>query len=88
MTPSLPFAQDEYIGVSDSHVVEPEAITRLSTQNERILARLKRGPCANTDLLKIAVRYGARIGDLRKAGHVITCTQDKASGVSVYRLEE
>lgn len=81
------FARDEYIGVSDSHVTEPAEINRLASQNDRILARLKRGPATARELAGISLNYRARISDARKAGYAIACDYHRNGGLSIYRLE-
>jgi hypothetical protein len=79
------FAQDVVLP-SDTHVTEPAEIRRLATQNERILARLQRGPATNYELAQIALKYTSRIDDCRKAGHRITCTRH-AGGGATYELQ-
>jgi hypothetical protein len=76
---------DPIIPVVDPHVT-PEEMPRLSRQSQLILDRLRCGPARNTELVEIAVRYGARLLDLRRSGFVITTELDRASGVAVYRL--
>jgi hypothetical protein len=82
--PVFTFAQDEILP-RDSHVVEPAEVTRLATQNDLILARLKRGPATNAELAKISLKYTSRLSDLRKAGHAVQCERVKG-GLTVYRL--
>jgi hypothetical protein len=83
--PTFTFAQDEILP-RDSHVTEPTEIKRLATQNEQILARLKRGPATNVDLAKISLKYTSRISDLREAGHNIPPPERVKGGVTIYRL--
>lgn len=60
---------------------------RLSAQCEQILARLKRGPASNTELSAIAMRYSARIFDLRRRGYKIEITaRDTDTGAVTYEL--
>lgn len=66
------------------HQVERE---RLSAQCQRILARLERGPVANTELATLALKYTGRISDLRAAGHDVEAyNRDRRTGVCWYRL--
>jgi hypothetical protein len=85
MQPRFGFAEDVILP-SDSHVVEPAEVNRLATQNDKILARLQRGPATNAELAGISLKYTGRISDLRKAGHVITPERVKG-GVTIYKLE-
>ena len=66
---------------SDSFVTAPEEIRRLSDQNQRVLARLQRGPASRHELQQIASNITARISDLREAGYGIPTPVR-----SVYRL--
>jgi hypothetical protein len=84
--PRMNFAEDVILP-SDSHVVEPAEVNRLASQNQQILARLKRGPATNVELAGISLKYTGRISDLRKVGHVITPERVKG-GVTIYRLEQ
>jgi len=60
---------------------------RISKQSRAILARLQSGEVTNIELAAIAIRYSARIHELRKAGHRIELVkQDRESGVCHYRL--
>ncbi len=60
---------------------------RISKQGRAILARLQAGEVTNVELARIAIRYSARIHELRKAGYRIELVkQDRESGVCVYRL--
>ena len=56
----------------DPHVTELSDIVRLTGQNDAILKRLRRGPATSLELLPLAVRYGARIKDLREYGFQIS----------------
>lgn len=62
--------------------VEPRPATRA----ERILARLRQGPATGLELLKAGggTRYGARLLELRDAGHHIET--DMSGEFPVYRL--
>ena len=76
------------VPVVDSHVTHPEEQSRLQTQSARILRRLESGPATNFELSAIALRFGARIQDLRKAGYRIRIIErDHATGKVVYQLE-
>ena len=57
---------------------------RLENAKVRILRRLQQGPATNADLSRIALRFGARVLELRGEGYRI----DKALiGRGVYRYE-
>jgi len=60
---------------------------RLQRSALLILGRLQEGPATNLELLPFSIRYGARLFELRAAGHQITTDEDKRTGVVVYRLE-
>ena len=66
--------------------VAPEARPRLSRQSRAILLTLRAGPMTGGALAAITHRFGARIWDLRKAGCVIECDHDPASGRAIYTL--
>lgn len=60
---------------------------RLSAQCAALLARLQQGPATNVDLSAIAMRYSARIFDLRRQGYAIEITsRDAETGVVTYEL--
>jgi hypothetical protein len=62
---------------------------RLSSQCERILALLHRGPATNRQLSDLALNYKARVSDLRKAGYRVECVdRNTRTGFSRYRLGE
>lgn len=48
---------------------------RLSRQCETILAMLRERPRTNVELNAVCFRYGARLFELRKAGHRIKSTR-------------
>jgi hypothetical protein len=78
-----------HIPPQDPKVRGTEEEPRLTRQSLAILARLREGPASNSDLVLIAQRFGARVHDLREAGYPITIlSRDRASGVTVYALEE
>lgn len=60
----------------------------MSTQKERILAALLRGPATNRELNSIAFRYSARIAELRAEGHDIRTYRlpGRADGLRIYAL--
>lgn len=61
---------------------------RLQKAALRILGRLQEGAATNAELLAIGgFRFGARLHELRRAGHRITTEENKATGVAVYTLE-
>jgi hypothetical protein len=60
---------------------------RRDTAAGRILGRLQAGPATNVDLAAIALRYSARIFELRAAGHAITASPRGEAGIVVYTLE-
>lgn len=59
--------------------------TRFTAQCEKILDRLRRGPATNAELSEIALRFGARLYDLRHDGHTIQCRR-LGGGLTEYRL--
>jgi hypothetical protein len=67
-------------------MADPEQTRRL-TAKERVLEMLQaQGEATNVELNAVALRYGARIFDLRKEGYDIT-TESKGNGLFrfVYR---
>jgi hypothetical protein len=84
--PRFGFAEDVILP-RDTHVVEPAEVNRLATQNEQILARLKRGPATNVELAGISLKYTSRISDLREAGYAIPPPERVKGGVTIYKLE-
>lgn len=64
-----------------------EAIPRVSKQALQVLEQLRSGPKTNRQLLEVAIRYGSRLHDLRKAGYDIQIvSKDEASGLVTYKL--
>ena len=52
--------------------VQPEDRERATRQLDRVLNRLREGPATTGDFLRMKIgRFGARIGELRKAGYKI-----------------
>jgi hypothetical protein len=58
---------------------------RLNRQCLAILARLRQGPATNAELSAIALRFGGRLFELRKAGAEIE-TAKGTGGLVTYRL--
>jgi len=53
-----------------------------------ILGRLQAGPATGMELLAVGgMRFSARVHELRQAGHAISTTENKATGIAVYTLE-
>lgn len=69
----------------DPHVAASD-IPRLSAQSAAILDRLKQGPATNFELSRIALRYSARIHDLKKAGFKVSSKQ-VAGAEWIFELE-
>lgn len=64
-----------------------ESAKRLSRQCQAILDRLRQGAVSNTELTTIALRYSARIKELRAAGHRIDIVEaDQLTGHRLYQL--
>lgn len=62
---------------------------RLNRQQTAIIDRLRQGPATNAELVQIAIRFTARIHELRKAGHDIRIVrQDRDSGLVWYEMKE
>ena len=53
----------------------------------RILGRLLKGPATNVELARLALRYGARIKDLRDRGHDIPEPKQVSRGVFLYEVK-
>ncbi len=48
-----------------------------------------KAPATNVELLAVGgMRFGARLYELRKAGHKIATHENKATGLVVYELEQ
>ena len=66
--------------------VQPEDRERATRQLDRVLNRLREGPATTGDFLRMRVsRFGARINELRKAGHTIARYR-QPNGEHVYLL--
>lgn len=69
--------------------LDVSATARVSRQSAEILARLQRGRASNRELVGIAQRFGARIHDLRTAGHDVRIVErEHESGEVWYGLFE
>jgi hypothetical protein len=79
------FVSDPRIQPVDPHV-EPADKPRLTRQCYSVLERLRRGPVSNVQLLLIAIRYSARIHDLRSAGYKIETEKRGDGGIVFYSL--
>ena len=62
-----------------------KARKQFRTSLDKVFARLFRGPATNRELSKIALRFGARVYDLREEGYKIM-TEPQGEGVVTYRL--
>jgi len=68
--------------------VTPQEAPRLSRQSQAVLDFLRGGGAWNHELAHIAIRYSARIHDLRRAGYVIRIVErNHENGAVRYRLE-
>ena len=73
--------------IADPRVAKTER-PRLTKQMHAILEILEGGPCLNTELARIAIRYSARIHELRKMGYVIEITSENLkTGIRQYELK-
>jgi len=78
------------VGTARSAIREAEAIEagRRYTSRMRIIDRLQRGPARTSELARIALRFGARLQELRdEEGYHINCTPVSA-GEYEYALVE
>lgn len=67
---------------------QAEDIPRLDIQRGRVLARLREGPASTVELASEfcgGIRFGARVHELRNAGHAIT--RRRVGRFYEYRLE-
>jgi hypothetical protein len=83
-------AQLRHAGRSAALVtVNAAQAVKLKPSAMKILRRLRRGRASNREILRIGgFRYGCRVWELRKAGHVIRCeTGGPTPGVRWYTLE-
>lgn len=74
--PGFDFAQhfdpSEFIAEPQPPSPLQHELKRRHGNYERVLTRLQQGPCTNAELVEIAGhRFGGRIFELRKDGHVI-----------------
>ena len=66
--------------------VQPEDRERATRQLDRVLNRLREGPATTGDFLRMKIgRFGARLGELKKAGYVIAKYR-QSKGEWVYLL--
>jgi hypothetical protein len=72
--------------ITPNPTVDDRDKARVSRQCLAILARLREGEATNSDLARIALRYGQRIAELRKAGFDIPDPVRGDGGVFTYRL--
>jgi hypothetical protein len=63
----------------------PSDVPRISEQARKILERLREGPATNIELQEIALRYSARLHELKKCG-VLTFEKVNVCG-GVWRYE-
>jgi len=76
-------------GVMNQKQFEFEPPVRLNRQQDAIIERLRKGPATNAELVQIAIRFTARIHELRKAGYDIEIVKkDHESGLVWYALKE
>jgi len=67
--------------------IREAAKPRLSRQSREVLQRLREGPASNRELATIALRFGGRLWDLRKAGcNIATESHNHETGEVWYRL--
>jgi hypothetical protein len=65
----------------------PEELPRLTAQCIAVLERLQQGRASNHELCAIALKYNARISDLRAAGYIIVCIdRNRKTGIAYYEL--
>jgi hypothetical protein len=63
-------------------------VSRLENQHGKIIRRLREGRATNGELCALALKYNARISELRQAGYIIECVeQDHETGVAWYELK-
>ncbi len=73
------------LGVSTNISIDEADVPRLSAHHRLILERLAQGPATNLELGAICQRFGARLHELKRAGHPWLKRPVKA-GVYEYRL--
>jgi len=78
------------LAINFNVTVAPAAEKRLGRHHQAILAALREGPRTNWELAKVGgLRFGARLEELRSAGHRISTHRvSEERGVFMYRLEE
>lgn len=82
-TPETPGAYGR--AIHHNPTVDDRDKARLSRQCLAILARLREGPATNADLSRIALRFGARLDEIRQAGFEIA-TERGEGGIYTYTL--
>lgn len=55
-------------------MISTKALKARDANRTKILAKLVKSPATNHELNRICLRYGARIFELRQAGHAIKTT--------------
>lgn len=63
-------ALPQYDAAPVNSSVPQDDAARIANQQEAILARLQQGRATGPELLRIAARYSARLGELRDAGKI------------------
>jgi len=66
-------------------LIPAEERKRLGESAQKVLGRLLAGRATNVELARIALRYGARLKELRDRGHDIRIVRREA-GLNVYEL--
>lgn len=61
-----------------------DSVRKAATHNDRVLARLQKGPATASELYNLGCIAHSRISDLRKRGHEIECVRVKGEGASAY----
>jgi len=80
----LKFEKEGGVIPFDPNVPDPKERPRLSKQCKIVLDRLRSGPATNYDLAAIALKYSARISDIRRAG--IAVQNFKRGSLSLFQL--
>lgn len=79
--------QTRTVDVPLNSTVHPEEAHRLASQSISIVRRLRQGTATNIELSAIALRYSARINELRNRGYEIAIVdRNRLTGVNVYEL--
>jgi len=80
----LKFEQEGGVVPFDPQVPDPKERPRLSKQSKIVLDRLRSGPATNYDLAAIALKYSARISDIRRSG--VSVQNFKRGTLSLFQL--